>query len=214
MQVQRQLQLRIEAQGKYLQKIIEEQQRLTGVLNGDLSADGIVSAIGDHSPEPDNKTDPSTPVATSEALPLQDKATNDSTKELTNCTTKSLSRDESFSSHDEPPTPDSGCHVNSSVDSPNGERPVKKQQVVMPQSGNGNAEQKHLQSANTQDSMGVKLEMMLSHSILESSAGLIFGQQETVSQIYPAGGMTGNFNSFASLCDGYAFENMSGGNGV
>lgn len=31
-QVQRQLQLRIEAQGKYLQKIIEEQQKLSGVL--------------------------------------------------------------------------------------------------------------------------------------------------------------------------------------
>lgn len=33
LQVQRQLQLRIEAQGKYLKKIVEEQQRLTGVLS-------------------------------------------------------------------------------------------------------------------------------------------------------------------------------------
>ena len=32
-QVQRQLHLRIEAQGKYLKKIIEEQQKLTGVLS-------------------------------------------------------------------------------------------------------------------------------------------------------------------------------------
>ncbi|CAK8569741.1 unnamed protein product [Lathyrus sativus] len=34
LEVQRQLQLRIEAQGKYLKKIIEEQQRLSGVLSG------------------------------------------------------------------------------------------------------------------------------------------------------------------------------------
>lgn len=207
--MQRQLQLRIEAQGKYLQKIIEEQQRLSGVLGGDLSAAGIVSASGDHSPEADDKTDPSTPAATSEAPPLQDKGTNESTKELTNCTTKSLSRDESFSSRHEPLTPDSGCHVSPSAECPAGERPVKKQRLAMPQAVNGSAGQKRGHQA-----MGVshsKPEVMLSHTILESSSALAFQQQN--SQVYQVGSIAGNFDSLTSLCE-YGFGNMPDGGSI
>ncbi|KAL2495683.1 MYB-CC type transfactor [Forsythia ovata] len=40
-QVQRQLQLRIEAQGKYLKKIIEEQQRLSGEFFQKCLAQGL-----------------------------------------------------------------------------------------------------------------------------------------------------------------------------
>ncbi|CBI25862.3 unnamed protein product, partial [Vitis vinifera] len=83
LEVQRQLQLRIEAQGKYLKKIIEEQQRLSGVIT---------------------ETDPATPAPTSEG-PLLDKAAKETAP------AKSLSIDESFSSHHEPLTPDSGCHM-------------------------------------------------------------------------------------------------------
>ncbi|XP_031492461.1 myb family transcription factor PHL7-like [Nymphaea colorata] len=214
LEVQRQLQLRIEAQGKYLQKIIEEQQRLSGVLGGDFSAAGIVSATGDHSPETDDKTDPSTPAATSEAPPLQDKGTNESTKELTNCTTKSLSRDESFSSRHEPLTPDSGCHVSPSAESPAGERPVKKQRVAMPQSTNGSAGQKHAQPANMANvgASHSKSDLMLSHPILESSTGLTFQQQN--SQVYQVGSISGNFDSLTSLCEEYGFENMPGGDSM
>jgi len=104
-QVQRQLQLRIEAQGKYLKKIIEEQQRLSGVLS-----EAPVCQ------EPDNKTDPSTPDP--------EKAAKD------HVPAKSLSV-ESFSSHHEPLTPDSGCHVGSPAESPKGERSSKKQRLSM-----------------------------------------------------------------------------------
>nr|KYP62785.1 Myb family transcription factor APL [Cajanus cajan] len=96
LEVQRQLQLRIEAQGKYLKKIIEEQQRLSGVLS-DAPGSGVTAFVpGDACQEPDDKTDPSTPDP--------EKAAKD------RAPAKSLSI-ESFSSHHEPMTPDSGCHV-------------------------------------------------------------------------------------------------------
>ncbi|KAI3442224.1 uncharacterized protein J3R85_001322 [Psidium guajava] len=116
LEVQRQLQLRIEAQGKYLKKIIEEQQRLGGVI-----ADG--SGLGDDCLESDKKTDPATPAPTSEC-PLQEKASKD------HAPGKSLSIDGSLSSHNEPQTPDSGCHVRSIAESPGGEKPVKKQRLA------------------------------------------------------------------------------------
>nr|ACN85245.1 MYB-CC type transfactor [Oryza officinalis] len=98
LEVQRQLQLRIEAQGRYLQKIIEEQQRLSGVLgeSGKLSALG--PAPGEHYQD-SNKTDPSTPVLTSES-PIRDKAGSGLFKTIS-------SHDDCLSTGREPLTPDS-----------------------------------------------------------------------------------------------------------
>ncbi|GER52806.1 homeodomain-like superfamily protein [Striga asiatica] len=136
LEVQRQLQLRIEAQGKYLKKIIEEQQCLGGVLSDspDLGAPALGPEDG---PNSDNKTDPPTPGPISESpldKPVKERAS-----------AKSLSLDESFSSHHEPLTPDSGCQF----DSPN-ERSGKKQRL--------NA-----------DVTFTKPQMVMTHSILESS---------------------------------------------
>ncbi|KAG8365314.1 hypothetical protein BUALT_Bualt18G0091800 [Buddleja alternifolia] len=133
LEVQRQLQLRIEAQGKYLKKIIEEQQRLSGVLSE-------VPASGEFSPESGIKSDPATPPPNPEP-PFLDKPGKECAP------AKSLSVDESFSSHHEPFTPDSDCHVSSPL-----ERPEKKQR------GND-------------DVAFTKPEMVLNHSILESSLG-------------------------------------------
>ncbi|KAF7801300.1 myb family transcription factor PHL7 isoform X1 [Senna tora] len=125
LEVQRQLQLRIEAQGKYLKKIIEEQQRLSGVLSeAPGSGDAASVPSDDTCQDLDNKTDPATPAPTSEC-PLQEKAAKE------RAPAKSLSIDESFSSHHEPLTPDSGCQFGSPTDSPKGERSAKKQRVSM-----------------------------------------------------------------------------------
>ncbi|KAJ6967478.1 hypothetical protein NC653_035633 [Populus alba x Populus x berolinensis] len=105
--------------------------------------EGLCPVSGDNCPESDNKTDPATPAPTSES-PLQDKVAKECAP------TKSLSIDESFSSHHEPLTPDSRCNTGSPAESPRGERSLKKQMV----------------------SMGVafgKPEMVLTHQILESS---------------------------------------------
>ncbi|XP_031266856.1 myb family transcription factor PHL7 isoform X2 [Pistacia vera] len=156
LEVQRQLQLRIEAQGKYLKKIIEEQQRLSGVLS-DVPGTGTgVSApvSGDNGPESDKKTDPATPAPTSES-PLQDKASKECAP------SKSLSVDESFSSQHEPLTPDSGCNGGSPSDSPKGKRSMKKQRVDM-----GTAYS--------------KAEMVLTHTILESSLSSSYQQPHSL----------------------------------
>lgn len=142
-QVQRQLQLRIEAQGKYLKKIIEEQQRLNGVLSESPGSGVDAPALADGCQESENKTDPATPAPTSEG-PLQDKAAKE------RAPAKSLSIDESFSSHHEPLTPDSGCNGGSPIDSPRGERPMKKHRVSI-------------------EGAYSKSEMMLPLQILESS---------------------------------------------
>uniref|UniRef100_A0A5B6ZQX6 HTH myb-type domain-containing protein n=2 Tax=Davidia involucrata TaxID=16924 RepID=A0A5B6ZQX6_DAVIN len=153
LEVQRQLQLRIEAQGKYLKKIIEE-QRLGGVLS-EVPGSGIPAPVsGDNCPESDNKTDPATPAPTSET-PLLDKDTKE------RAPAKSLSVDESFSSHHEPLTPDSGCHVSSPADSPKGERSLKKQRLSM-------------------GAAYAKPEMVLTHQILESSLSPPLQQQHSV----------------------------------
>ncbi|XP_012082210.1 myb family transcription factor PHL7 isoform X2 [Jatropha curcas] len=142
LEVQRQLQLRIEAQGKYLKKIIEEQQRLSGVLVEVPGAGASGPISGDSCPESD-KTDPATPAPTSES-PIQEKAAKERAPD------KSLSIDESFSSHHEPLTPDSRCNVGSPAESPKGERSMKKQRVCMA-------------------TAYAKPEMVLTHQILESS---------------------------------------------
>ncbi|KAF8409815.1 hypothetical protein HHK36_005894 [Tetracentron sinense] len=178
MEVQRQLQLRIEAQGKYLKKIIEEQQRISDVLT-EAPGSGIPAPVtGDNHLESDNKTDPSTPAPTSES-PLQDKATKG------RAPAKSLSLDVSFSSSHEPLTPDSGCHVSSPVESPKGERSVKKQRTSM-----GPAYRKP--------------ELVLTHQILESSLGSSFQVPcpvfPTVEQFDPASGISlGNEDQFEKV---------------
>ena len=108
--MQRQLQLRIEAQGKYLKKIIEEQQRLSG-------------ALGEPSVPVTGESDPATPAPTSES-PLQDKSGKDCGPD------KSLSVDESLSPYREPLTPDSGCNAGSQDESAGEERSSKKPRLV------------------------------------------------------------------------------------
>ncbi|XP_042518848.1 myb family transcription factor PHL7-like [Macadamia integrifolia] len=157
LEVQRQLQLRIEAQGKYLKKIMEEQERLGGFL-GEVPGSALPAPPSGHiCPESDNKTDPSTPASTSES-PLQDKASKECAP------AKSLSYDESFSSHHEPLTPDSGCHVSSPVMSPKGKRSAKHHHFSM-------------------GSAGAKPEIILTHQILESSLSSGFRQPCSVSSV-------------------------------
>ncbi|OWM83607.1 hypothetical protein CDL15_Pgr004036 [Punica granatum] len=123
LEVQKQLQLRIEAQGKYLKKIIEEQQKLGGIL-GDS---------GDDCTGSDKKVGPGTPILTTEC-PRQDKAAKDLGP------AKSQSVDDSFSSHHEPSTPDSGhCpipeHNNEgqwSSKKRRVENPFAKEEMVLP----------------------------------------------------------------------------------
>lgn len=166
-QVQRQLQLRIEAQGKYLKKIIEEQQRLSGVLS-DAPESGDLDPSGDDFPETDKKTDPATPAPTSES-PLQDKAAKE------HASAKSLSLDESFSSQHEPMTPDSACNVGTPSESPKGESSMKKQRLAM-------------------ETTYAKPEMVLTHPILESSLSSSYQQQHSVflsgEQFDPSSGMS------------------------
>ncbi|TVU06698.1 hypothetical protein EJB05_49923 [Eragrostis curvula] len=117
LEVQKQLQLRIEAQGKYLQKIIEEQQRVAGA--------GASRATSSEQLPDSEKTNPSTPVPTSES-PLQ---TVPFSKDNGNRTepTKCVSHDHPLP-HGEPLTPDLSCRPGSPpLLSPKHERPVKRQ---------------------------------------------------------------------------------------
>ncbi|EHA8589042.1 hypothetical protein COCNU_scaffold007776G000020 [Cocos nucifera] len=114
--------LRIEVQGKYLKKIIEEQQRLSGVLAETPGVSIHAPTSGDHYLDSD-KMDPSTPAPTSES-PLQDKAASGD-HGGTGGLFKSLSHDDSFSSRREPLTPDSSYYTGS-LESPRRERPIKR----------------------------------------------------------------------------------------
>ncbi|ONK82005.1 uncharacterized protein A4U43_C01F35150 [Asparagus officinalis] len=131
LEVQRQLQLRIEAQGKYLKKIIEEQQRLSGTL----------TETPDRNTTPAPISDPSTPAPISES-PIQEKPTS----------ATAIFKNESFTSHHEPLTPDSTARNGSSCESTMHERPIKRQR------SNG------------------KGDLVLGHHILESSSGSDFQQ--------------------------------------
>lgn len=137
-----------------MKKIIEEQQRLSGVLS-EAPGSGLSTALvsGDNNPDSD-KTDPATPAPTSES-PLQDKTAKERVPD------KSLSVDESFSSQHEPLTPDSGCHASSPA-SPKGERSTKKQKVNIGGSGYANSE------------------LVLTHQILESSLNSSYQQAHPV----------------------------------
>ncbi|CAL9050746.1 unnamed protein product [Musa banksii] len=151
LEVQRQLQLRIEAQGKYLKKIIDEQQRLSGVL-AELPGAGTTEPTPVGHCLDSEKTDPSTPAPASES-PIQDKAIGRDNGD-TDAIFKSISCDDSLSSHREPLTPDSSCHVRSSSSSPRHESSTKRLRVgAIP--GHG------------------KTELVLAH-ILESSSGSDF----------------------------------------
>lgn len=99
MQIQQQLQVRIEAQGRYLKKMIEEQQLLSGVL-AETSGSGVAAATVPS----DLCPDPSTPVPTSES-PEEDLAASSGTG---GGSLKGLLQDGSLSATREPPTPDSG----------------------------------------------------------------------------------------------------------
>ncbi|XP_026393042.1 myb family transcription factor PHL7-like [Papaver somniferum] len=148
LEVQRQLQLRIEAQGKYLKRIIDEQQRLSSVLAESPSCSGVTFPMssGDHNcPESDNnRTDPSTPAATSENKAVK-----------TEMLEKKLALKECLSSLHEPWTPDSGCFAGGSPsESPRDER-VKKQRV------------------NVGEALNTKPETAVTHPILESNPGTI-----------------------------------------
>ncbi|OIT28353.1 myb family transcription factor phl7 [Nicotiana attenuata] len=178
LQVQRQLQLRIEAQGKYLKKIIEEQQRLSGVLS-EVPVSGVTpSPAGENGPESDNRTDPGTPAPTSES-PLIDKPIQE------HAPTKSVSIDQSFSSQNEPLTPDSGCYETSPINSPKGESSSKKQRV----------------GAFT------KADTLLPHQILESSLSSQYQQPNPVDFL-----ASDQFNLSSGLTLGNEGSKISGSN--
>ncbi|RZC70931.1 hypothetical protein C5167_034086 [Papaver somniferum] len=152
-QVQRQLQLRIEAQGKYLKKIIEEQQRLGGALAEEPSSVIPTPASAENFQESEDKTDPSTPGPTSES-PIQTKVVQENVPNHP----KSLTCNESSFSRHEPLTPDSGCRFGSPVESPKGQRWFDN---LGPQI-TGPADRKP--------------EMFLTHQILESSSNSSYQQ--------------------------------------
>lgn len=109
MQIQRQLQQRIEAQGEYLKKIIEEQERISSAL-AEPSGTSRAAPISNDRCLDSDKTDPSTAVPTSESLEEDQSAS--CSHEVTCRLFHGLSND-SLSSAREPTTPDSGDHANS-----------------------------------------------------------------------------------------------------
>ncbi|TVU09075.1 hypothetical protein EJB05_42515 [Eragrostis curvula] len=70
----------LEAQGKYLQKIIEEQQRLTGVKSETPVAGASVTVSNEQFPDSE-RTEPSTPAPTSES-PTQGPSNGDNGAEM------------------------------------------------------------------------------------------------------------------------------------
>lgn len=147
LKVQRQLQLRIEAQGKYLKKIIEEQQRLSGVKSETPAAGASVTVLSDRF------ADPSTPAPVSES-PTQGVPFNRDNGGRAEAT-KSPCHDDSLSLR-EPLTPDSDSQPGSPTVSPKHERAAKRQR------GSG-----------TEFS---EADFALPHHILEPSSGSEFQQ--------------------------------------
>lgn len=134
-----------------MKKIIEEQQRISGT-HTDTPGSGVSAPGADNNfPESDYKTDPTTPVPTSEP-PFTDNLAK------VNVTAKSLSVDESFSH--EPLTPDSSCNMTAKVESPS-ERPGKKQRTIP-------------------DLSFPEPESLLNHSVLESSLSSPYQQPHSL----------------------------------
>lgn len=163
-----------------MKKIIEEQQRLSGVLS-EVPGSGVTAPpTGDNGPESDNRTDPGTPAPSSES-PHVDKPVK------AHALTKSLSMDESFSSHHEPLSPDSDFHETSPIESPNGERSSKKQRVGT-------------SAAFTKDNMA------LPHQILESSLSSPYQQPHSAFMTRD------QFNFTSGLSLGIDDQKVSGSN--
>lgn len=79
-QVQRQLQLRIEAQGRYLQKIIEEQQKLSGVVQKHKSS--LSPPISDSNRNPSPLKKPRTAVVNQSSDAAQETPKQESKPDL------------------------------------------------------------------------------------------------------------------------------------
>ncbi|EMS55922.1 Myb family transcription factor APL [Triticum urartu] len=172
LQVQRQLQLRIEAQGKYLQKIMEEQQRLSGVLCESGKPNAL--ALAEEELHHDfSKTEPSTPVLTSEPS-FRDKAvTASGDLEGTDELLKVLSsHDDCLSLDHELSTPDSSCVAGYLLNSPRD----SKRACISNSLGHGNSE------------------FTLPHIIPESSSG---SDLQLRSSVFSSG--TGRSGSSAAL---------------
>ncbi|XP_037456977.1 myb family transcription factor PHL7-like isoform X1 [Triticum dicoccoides] len=136
LEVQRQLQLRIEAQGKYLQKIMEEQQRLSGVLCESGKPNAL--ALAEEELHHDfSKTEPSTPVLTSEPSFRDKDVTASGDLEGTDELLKVLSsHDDCLSLDHELSTPDSSCVAGYLLNSPRD----SKRACISNSLGHGNSE--------------------------------------------------------------------------
>lgn len=172
--MQKQLQLRIEAQGKYLKKIIEEQQRLSGVLTETPGGSISAGSYGENGPDSD-KTEPPVPAPITET---RDQDTNNSRHGGSGGLVKSQSTVNSLSARTI--ATDSICCVSSPLDSSKHDRLVQRQQCGE-MSGHWNTES------------------VVSHDhriLLESSSGSDFQQQCSV---FIAGG---HFDaSSTSICN-------------
>jgi len=142
LQVQRQLQLRIEAQGKYLQKIIEEQQRINGA--------GVSRATSSEQLTKSERPNSSTHVPASptplQAIPFSED--NGSQVEPMKTGSQDIP-------NGEPQTPDTNCRPDSPRLSPKHERPAKRQRG----------------SSNNDGTMFADGDFTLPHHIFESSTG-------------------------------------------
>lgn len=186
LEVQRQLQLRIEAQGKYLRKIMEEQQRLSGLLceSGKLNALALAEEELHHD---FSKTEPSTPVLTSEP-PFRDKAVTaggdlDGTDELFKLLS---SHDDCLSLDRELPTPDSSCGSAYLLNSPRDSKRARVSNSL----GHGNSE------------------FALPHIIPESSSGSDLQQRSSV--FSSSTGQSGSSAALDARKDGFTNGSGSG----
>ncbi|KAF7102930.1 hypothetical protein CFC21_103983 [Triticum aestivum] len=178
LEVQRQLQLRIEAQGKYLQKIMEEQQRLSGVLCESGKPNAL--ALAEEELHHDfSKTEPSTPVLTSEP-PFRDNAvTASGDLEGTDELLKALSsHDDCLSLDREFSTPDSSCGAGYLLNSPRDSKRARVSNSL----GHGNSE------------------FALPHIIPESSSG----SDLQLSSVFSSGtGRSGSSAALDAIEDGF-----------